>query len=332
MSAKILDKKKIYHADRCSPLSEAVKKCSVELNALARNGYPGKKMPKDFLKGVCTIGCWNIPKNQDWGLGWHRNEGLEITFLDSGSIHFSTDTSALNLKAGKVTITQPWQRHKLGNPNISANKLFWLILDLQVLKPNDNWKWPSWICLENSEIKSFEKLLSSTKNHVRDSDKNMQNCWRDIEEYIKSYKPQTSSSLLAIKINELIFHTIKTLKKHNTKEFINPSLYTVDLFLAELKSSPELAAKKWNIENMARRCGVNQTSFFNFCKKLTNKTPVNYLNFLRINTSKELIKNGCKITEAALECGFETSQYFSTVFTNLEGFSPREFKNSLLKK
>lgn len=55
-----------------------------------------------------------------------------------------------------------------------------------------------------------------------------------------------------------------------------------------------------------------------------------YLNNLRIEKAKELIKNrpGLKIYEIAEECGFPPDgQYFSTQFKKLTGQTPREFGN-----
>jgi AraC family L-rhamnose operon regulatory protein RhaS len=51
----------------------------VELVALAGSDYPGSPMPDNWLNGVGTIGYWDAPLPQSWGLDWHRNEGIEFT-------------------------------------------------------------------------------------------------------------------------------------------------------------------------------------------------------------------------------------------------------------
>jgi len=40
------------------------------------------------LPKVKSLAYWDAHELQDWGLGWHRNEGIELTFLESGSLDF----------------------------------------------------------------------------------------------------------------------------------------------------------------------------------------------------------------------------------------------------
>ncbi len=136
---------KIYHSDRCEPLIEAEKSGHLNMGALQRHNYPGLNLPDSVLPGVLSIGYWDAKINQNWGLDWHRNEGIELAFLASGNLKFSTKKKQYDLEAGDFTITRPWQPHKLGNPNVTNSKLFWMIIDVGVTQPHQKWKWPSWI-------------------------------------------------------------------------------------------------------------------------------------------------------------------------------------------
>ncbi|MFQ7041188.1 MAG: helix-turn-helix transcriptional regulator, partial [Barnesiella sp.] len=52
-----------------------------------------------------------------------------------------------------------------------------------------------------------------------------------------------------------------------------------------------------------------------------------YIQELRIMHSKELLANTMmNIKEIALDCGFETSQYFCTVFRKKIGSTPAEYR------
>ncbi|HVR24127.1 MAG TPA: AraC family transcriptional regulator, partial [Candidatus Polarisedimenticolia bacterium] len=73
-----------YQADACRPLVDAVKAEKVKLEALARGHYPGRRLPSNSLPGVKTLGSWDAVVDQPWGLPWHRNEGVEIGFLETG--------------------------------------------------------------------------------------------------------------------------------------------------------------------------------------------------------------------------------------------------------
>ena len=84
---------------------------------------------------------------QDWGEDLHRNEGIEFLFLETGSTKFIADEKKYHLQAGDFTITRPWQLHKLGEPNIGPGRLHWLIIDVGVRRPHQEWQWPDWVVL-----------------------------------------------------------------------------------------------------------------------------------------------------------------------------------------
>ena len=66
-----------YHADTCIPLVDAVSRNKIKFNALARHTYPGKRLTEDTI-GLNSIGYWDANEPQDWGLDWHRNEGILV--------------------------------------------------------------------------------------------------------------------------------------------------------------------------------------------------------------------------------------------------------------
>lgn len=97
-------------------------KVTIRALSSVRNNFPG----------ITSIGYFSGAGAQNWGAESQRNEGLEITFLETGSMAFSVESKNYELRPGHFTITRPWQLHKLGAPNISPGKLHWLILDVGV--------------------------------------------------------------------------------------------------------------------------------------------------------------------------------------------------------
>ena len=72
-------------------------------------------------------------------------------------------------------------------------------------------------------------------------------------------------------------------------------------------------------------------------RKTLGKTPVEFLNEVRISNAKTLIKlyhNSMSLSEVALSCGFVDYAYFSRKFKMLTGLSPAQYKDaqSELKK
>jgi hypothetical protein len=125
----------VYTADVCPALREAADKGSVRFNAYGRGHYPGTWLPKSWLQGLMSVGYWDAPAPQDWGLDWHRNEGIEFSSPSTGRTRFAVDNSSYRLSAGALTITRPWQRHRVGEPNVGPGRLYWIILDVGVRRP-----------------------------------------------------------------------------------------------------------------------------------------------------------------------------------------------------
>ncbi len=67
-----------------------------------------------------------------------------------------------------------------------------------------------------------------------------------------------------------------------------------------------------------------------FFKEMTNRTPIEYLVFYRIERACEELSYGEKsITEVALDCGFNDLSYFIKTFKKLKGVSPKQYQKTL---
>lgn len=61
---------------------------------------------------------------------------------------------------------------------------------------------------------------------------------------------------------------------------------------------------------------------------MTNVAPIEYLLNCRVEAARRLLRTepGRSISDIGFECGFQSSQYFTTVFRRRTGLSPREFR------
>ena len=106
---------------------------------------------------------------------------------------------------------------------------------------------------------------------------------------------------------------------------LSTSERVVGMFLDAIKDH---LSYNWSLEVMAKQCGLSRSQFSNYCKDLTNMTPIQYLSHCRHEAALGMLVNHPQmpIQEIALECGFNSSQYFSTTFQNRYGCSPREHR------
>lgn len=316
--AIFLNQATTYRADRCEPVVQAAARGELKLQALARRGYPGNPMPARMLPEVSTVGFWDAAKTQSWGLDWHRNEGIEITYLSRGHLDFAVDGRSHPLESGCLTITRPWQAHRVGNPNVQASRLHWLILDVGVRRPNQDWRWPDWLILSPADLQRLTNILRHNEHPVWKVDAQIGECFERIAALIAASQSPIVHTWLQLRLNELLLSILEMLRSR--KVYLNQELSTtrrtVELFLAAL---PDHLETPWTLAEMAAQCGLGRTRFADYCHKITNVAPLEYLLNCRMEAAQRRLRMEPErsISDIGFMCGFQSSQYFTTVFHRL---------------
>jgi len=323
---------KIYSADSCASLRKAWKNGEIDLYTLARGSYPGKQLEADEIAGISSIGYWDAGKAQNWGLDWHKNEGIEICLLESGTLGFQMGKDQYGLKPRDLTFTRPWLSHRLGNPLVGACKLHWLILDVGVRYPHQDWVWPDWIILNDSDLDELTKILRQNEQAVWRSSQEIFDCFLQISKIVKKSDEGPYDTKLKIFVNALLSYILDLFRMGNVQ--LNTALIetkrTVELFLRELNDS---LLEDWTLKSMADHCNLGITQFSKYCKEITNCSPSTYLNALRLKKASDLLSNrrGLSITEVAFRAGFSSPQYFTSSFKKQYGLAPQAYRDRRLK-
>lgn len=317
---------KTFQADTCRPVVEAVNSGRLKQEALVRGHYPGRKLERNALPGVKTVGFWDARVGQDWGLDWHRNEGIELTFLESGSLGFAVDRKVCQLRPDDLTITRPWQKHRVGNPNVGTGRLHFLILDLGVRRPDQQWRWPSWIVLTKADLQELTHILRHTERPVWRATPEIRRCFQSIAQAVESDDSGRNVSRLAAYLNELFVLVLEMCRHKQVRldESLSSAQRTVELFWADLCQHQEHLAEPLTVGAMAEQCGLGVTHFIHLTKKQTNMTPVQRLTHGRLEMAVKLLKEdpARSVLDVALDCGFSSSQYFTNVFRRQYGCTP----------
>ncbi|MFZ1771153.1 MAG: AraC family transcriptional regulator [Caldilinea sp.] len=320
------DGKQTYFADTCEPLKSAADKGDVQLAAWAHALYPGALLPRSYLPAVRSVGVWDAPKNQSWGLDLHCNEGIEFTYLQRGKLAFEVDGKQWLLRKGALTVTRPWQFHRVGAPHIGAGRLIWLILDVGVRRPNQTWRWPEWLVCSQAELQKLTQLLSYNEQPVWQADEELERWVDRLAELVQESDPLESESRLKLAINGLLLAIMAMLEREHIPldEYLSTTERAVQMFLRAL---PQHAAADWDLASMARQCGLSRSQFSEYCRHATNMTPMQYLTQCRVEMAARMLveQPGASITEVAYTCGFNSSQYFATVFRSVKGCPPSAF-------
>jgi len=321
-----------YEADACAAVVDADARGAIRLEALARGQYPGRRLPQRELAGVKSVGFWDAEIEQEWGLATHRNEGIELTFLETGRLDFVADRKAYQLQPDDLTITRPWQPHQIGDPHVGASRLHWLILDVGVRRPHQKWNWPNWMTLTSGDAARLTNFLRHCGQHVWPTGAALRRCWQHIGETVRRDREGDHLSRLAVHLNELFVLLLELFDAGDVRldESLSSSRHTVQLFLDELEREPERLGHAWSVKEMAEHCGLGVTRFTALCRQVTHQTPTHYLTRLRIDRAVRLLREraSMSVTQIAHACGFSSSQYFATVLKQHTGRRPSDFRAS----
>lgn len=119
--------------------------------------------------------------------------------------------------------------------------------------------------------------------------------------------------------NKLFFENISSLNSGDEKS--NTTLKKVLSFIRENYDKP------LTLEQMSNVAQMSDKYFCSFFKKMTNKTPFEYLNCYRIECSaRKLTVTDLSVTDIAYGCGFNDLSYYIKTFKSLMGVTPKEFR------
>ncbi len=200
------------------------------------------------------MGFWDTRKKQNWGLDWHRNEGVELTFLAAGRLPFAVDRRAVTLEPGDLTITRPWQKHRVGDPHVSASRLIWLILDVGMRRPNQSWRWPKWLLLSPVQLQRLTHQLRHNEKLSWRANHEVTRCFAAIAAASETKPVSENLTRLKLLVNELLMALAGLLdeKRPRLDATLSSAERTVKLFLAELAQRCD---EPWTLNTMATNAG-----------------------------------------------------------------------------
>ncbi len=88
-----------------------------------------------------------------------------------------------------------------------------------------------------------------------------------------------------------------------------------------------------SLDELAKTANMNPKYFCRFFKKMTRRTPVDYVNYHRIECAcRALISTEKNVTEVAFDCGFNDISYFIKTFREHKGVTPGKYAVALMAK
>ena len=173
--------------------------------------------------------------------------------------------------------------------------------------------------------------LPNVKNAVY-SDPYVGECMYHINE--ESKKDDTGSAMmLKAHTYRLMAHLIRTHaepcatdEERRRERVVHGRLEEVMMYVGEHLSA-ELSTAL-----LAETCHLTESHFCRFFKRETGKTPMQYVNGLRIERAAVLLSSSDEpISSIAFAVGFHDANYFARVFKTAKGLSPAEYRKKSVR-
>ncbi|MBI9087884.1 MAG: AraC family transcriptional regulator [Desulfobacterium sp.] len=295
---------------------------------LSQGFFPGIAIGVKALDRVCSLGSWDFSRDQLWGVDDHVGHRLQLTYVARGKVDFYLDGNGFELRPGDLVITRPWQSQKVGSPHINACQLYWFALDVNSLTPASNaWQWPDWLVFSRHDLDQMTRFLCTDTRAVWQAGLEIDTCFKKMHKdlHIRGIAPRETH--LKLHINELFVrcYDIQHRDLPSARASRSTAQQAVDLFLADLGNHLSV---DWGLDLMAEQCGLKKSQFTQYCRKMTNRTPMEHLADLRIRRAETLLRTqrSKAVAEIALACGFHSAQYFATIFKKRVGMSPSQYR------
>lgn len=229
----------------------------------------------------------------------------ELTYVDKGSLFTSIDNKIFNLKQGDLIFYAPSQFHTQSTLNNTSS---YLSINFS-MDFNNNILCNRVFTLERKTHSIISMLIEEL-------------CSNDI------YSNDLSICYLKQLIIQIIRYEKNLFKIKPTTQM--QQVYENKLLNEILSFISENINDVITVKTICEKFCISTSTIHSLFKKNTNNTVKNYINELKLNKSKELIKNSSyTISEISEIIGFSSIHYFSKKFKSRFGVSPREYSKSI---
>lgn len=254
---------------------------------------------------------------------WHQE--WELIYIRKGCVNFNIDEQEFSAQCGDSLLVAEGMLHG-ASPETSSCVYECMVFHLSGLLSglgNISRGVSSFMHLENHPQLYFPKEQYPAISLLAAD--TMEAC-RNTAASIESAEPVQSQRLITIGCLSQLFGIILRDGLYLKNDHEAPPCH-----VAKIKAVLEYIEHSYTapvtLNSMAAVAGASPKYFCELFRQITQKTPMNYVNFYRIEQARVLLSaTSLPITEISLRCGFNDSGYFSRRFRLQTGMSPSEYR------
>jgi AraC-like DNA-binding protein len=271
----------------------------------------------DGLKEIIAFGRFNYSEARP-DIPIHRHFGvIEICYRDRGEQYFQLENQTYHMQGGDVFLTLPNEPCSSGGHPTASGVMYWFNLRLPRkgqgmlgLSVPDT----AVIChsLLNIPCRLF-RAMKQTKPLLAE---------------ILNLHDQPDAALRTIRMRQSMVRLLLEVIEGAARHVNSRVSERIAQITRTIQNNP---AREFPIRDLAHQAHLSVSRFRSRFKEETGVSPWQFIVMARIEAAKKRLTEGNEpITQMAFSLGFESSQYFATVFKRLTGVTPRAYRRGII--
>lgn len=248
----------------------------------------------------------------------HQHQFYEMFYLKNGSCIYYVNNQLYHLSSGDIFIVYPGDSHHTQYEGLTACERVIISFSPSIIHEDF---WATHPDLAHSMERSGKVILS------RQGKSQMEALLSRMLDESTLASPYSSEFLYLETLTALLI-----LQRDGIFVYENMTPQSISSDIEEILRYIALNfALPLTLDEVAAKINLTPTYFSHKFKKETGTTFKEYLNHIRIRHSCQmLLTTDDSITEIAINCGFNSSNYYKDCFRRIYGISPREFRKNAL--
>lgn len=245
----------------------------------------------------------------------HAHDYYQLWYIFKGSCDHTIDNRKIHLTSGDIIIIPPYSYHSMynGTDNLIVIGIDFTDSFLEKASSDD----------EKISLSSINPIVLSQMNisSVFSIDRQIEGlileCFNEYMQKNTFYKTIIKGNIIKLVICVNRMSDINTHKESSHRYIVNEILKYIQNNLSKQIKIEDLCALTNSSPSLIGQC----------FKKETDKTIIEYVNTLKIDKAKQLLKESdLTITNISYDLGFNDMAYFNRVFKKLTGNSPNNYR------
>lgn len=238
---------------------------------------------------------------------------LEICYLERGRQSYLVGNERFDLAGGDLFVTFPNERHGTGEMPEGRGVLYWLLIQVPTQRQ-------PFLALPPEESRRVVERLLALPARQFPGSASIERVLRRVLTAVQ----RTEDALRSVNVRNLLLRFVLDVLEasQRSRQGISAEIAAVQQTIADHLERP------LSVGHLARLAHLSQSRFKARFKAEVGLPPGDYQMRLRIERAKELLRQAdTSVTETAMRLGFNTTQYFATVFKRYTGQTPRAYRD-----